>query len=106
MGNAKQSIFQGTTQSSYSENETSLLDSTPSELLASSQSDSNEYHTPFLPNNFTNDIVNQPEKINNPFISSISMRSISTNVVKENILSKRPSSLPVFRQNGLYIISA
>ncbi|VVC45263.1 Katanin p80 subunit, C-terminal,WD40-repeat-containing domain,Katanin p80 subunit B1,WD40/YVTN repeat- [Cinara cedri] len=86
----------GTTQSSYSENEISLQDSPPSDLLTSSQSESNEYHTPFSPNNFTNGITND---IVNPFISSISMRSISTNVVKENILSKRPSSLPVFRQN-------
>lgn len=51
--------------------------------------------TPQIP-----EIIEQSEKRHNPFItSSVSMRSVSSNVVNEN-LSKRPSSLPVFRQNG------
>lgn len=88
-------------QSSYSEAETSSLDSTPCDSFQLPQSDTSEYFTPNLINTFTSpDIVEQSEKRHNPYItSSVSMRSVSTNASNENV-SKRPSSLPVSRQNG------
>lgn len=74
------------------------MESTPCDSLPLFQSDtmgSNYFSsTPQTP-----EIIEQSEK-RHPFItSSVSMRSVSSNVVNEN-LSKRPSSLPVFRQNG------
>lgn len=49
------------------------------------------------------DNYNTSEKKHNNMSSSISMRNVSSSNTNENI-SKRPSSLPVYRQNGLYII--
>lgn len=84
------------TQSSYSEAETSSMDSTLGDL-----SRNNDHHIPLSTNVFSpSDILEQSEKRHNPYItSSVSMRSVSSNVVNENS-NKRPSSLPVFRQNG------
>lgn len=93
-------------QSSYSEAETSSLDSTPCDSLQLPQfENSSDYHTPDLPTPSSKpDSVEASEKRHNPYItSSVSMRSVSSNVINES-LSKRPSSLPVFRQNGLKIV--
>jgi len=90
-------------QSSYSEAETSSVDSTPCDSFQLPQFESSgDYHTPDLPTPLsTPDSVEVSEKRHNPYItSSVSMRSVSSNVINES-LSKRPSSLPVFRQNGL-----
>jgi len=89
-------------QSSYSEAETSSVDSTPCDSFQLPQFESSgDYHTPDLPTPLsTPDSIEASEKRHNPYItSSVSMRSVSSNVINES-LSKRPSSLPVFRQNG------
>lgn len=92
-------------QSSYSEAETSSMDSTPCDSFQLSQTDiigSGSYQSPLLSNSFsTLGVSEQPEKRPNTYMpSSVSMRSVSsTNVVNEN-LTKRPSSLPVFKQSG------
>lgn len=100
-------------QNSYSEIELSSIDSTPSDSFQLPNSDINsDYYTPELTNSFTTpDSLEQSEKRHNPYniASSISMRSVSSNVTNENV-SKRPSSLPVFRQNGkktfLYLLKS
>lgn len=79
---------------------TSSIESTPCDSLPLFQSDTtgSSYFSPSTPQ--TPEIIEQSEKRHHPFItSSISMRSVSSNAVNENV-SKRPSSLPVFRQNG------
>lgn len=89
-------------QSSFSEAETSSLDSTPCESFQLPQSDTSEYFTTSNLNNTFSipDVIEQPEKRHNPYITtSVSMCSVSTNVVNENV-SKRPSSLPISRQNN------
>lgn len=89
--------------SSYSEAETSSMDSTPCDSFQQPQTDINsDYFSPLISSVFTApEIVEHSEKRNNSLIpSSVSMRSVSSNVVNEN-LTKRPSSLPVFKQNGL-----
>lgn len=94
---------QGNMQNSYSEIELSSIDSTPSDSFQLPNTEINsDYYTPELPNSFTTpDSLEQSDKRHNPYniASSISMRSVSANVTNENV-SKRPSSLPVFRQNG------
>ncbi|XP_008187002.1 katanin p80 WD40 repeat-containing subunit B1 isoform X1 [Acyrthosiphon pisum] len=92
---------QGLMQSSYSEAETSSVDSTPCDSFQLPQFESSgDYHTPDLPTPLsTPESIEVSEKRHNPYItSSVSMRSVSSNVINES-LSKRPSSLPVFRQN-------
>lgn len=90
-------------QSSYSEAETSSMESTPCDSFQLPHSDTagSDYQSPSLPNTYIPPgIVEQSEKRQNPYItSSVSMRSVSTNLANEN-LTKRPSSLPVFKQNG------
>lgn len=89
-------------QSSYSEAETSSMDSTPCDSLQLPQFESaSDYYTPNLSTPLsTPDSVEQSEKRHNPYItSSVSMRSVSSNVINESLF-KRPSSLPVFKQNG------
>lgn len=82
--------------SSYSEGETSSVES---------QSDTignNEYYSPKIHHVFkTPDTIELSVKRQNSHVpSSFSMQSVPSNVVNEN-LSKRPTSLPVFRQNGV-----
>lgn len=98
-------IPQGLLQSSYSETETSSVDSTAYDSFQQVQSDiteNYEFYSPPLQNVFTpSDITEQPEKRHNSYVpSSVSMQSVISNVANENP-SKRPSSLPVFKQNGL-----
>lgn len=98
-------IPQGLLQSSYSETETSSVDSAAYDSFQQVQSDiteNYEFYSPTLQNIFTpSDITEQPEKRHNSYVpSSVSMQSVISNNVNEN-LSKRPSSLPVFKQNGL-----
>lgn len=89
-------------QNSYSEIELSSIDSTPSDSFQLPNNEINsDYYTPETNSFTTPDSHEQSEKRHNPYniASSISMRSVSSNVTNENV-SKRPSSLPVFRQNG------
>lgn len=87
--------------SSYSEADTSSMESTPCDSFHVPQYETNDYQSPLSISPFPSPPdVEEPEKRHNPYISSsVSMRSVSSSMANEN-LSKRPSSLPVFRQNG------
>lgn len=94
-------ISQGLMHSSYSEADTSSMESTPCDSFHIPQYETSDYQSPSSTSSFPSPPdVEQSEKRQSPYISSsVSMRSVSSSITNEN-LSKRPSSLPVFRQNG------
>jgi hypothetical protein len=96
-------MSQGLMHSSYSEADTSSMESTPCDSFHIPQYEMNDYQSPLPTSPFPSPPdVEHSEKRHNPYLSSsVSMRSVSSNVANEH-LSKRPSSLPVFRQSGLY----
>ncbi|XP_025415743.1 katanin p80 WD40 repeat-containing subunit B1 isoform X2 [Sipha flava] len=93
-------MSQGLMHSSYSEADTSSMESTPCDSFHIPQYEMNDYQSPLPTSPFPSPPdVEHSEKRHNPYLSSsVSMRSVSSNVANEH-LSKRPSSLPVFRQS-------
>lgn len=96
--------------SSYSEADTSSIESTPCESFHLTQSikdnistGGSDYYSPLGNSSYNSpSIIEDSEpKINQYMTSSVSMRSVSNNIANESI-SRRPSSLPVFKQNGKF----
>ncbi|XP_050430947.1 katanin p80 WD40 repeat-containing subunit B1 [Adelges cooleyi] len=96
---------------SYSEAETSSMESTPYESFHMAHSDRDinssgiisDYHSPHSLYNSPSMVEHSDPRINPYMTSSVSMRSVTAANIASESITRRPSSLPVFKQNDNFV---